>query len=146
VLTISLINILLGLILAGGLFAMGLDLADALLWGTMAALFNFVPYVGPLSGVLLLAVVGVVAFDKPAQMLVPPLLYLGLHVAESQFITPIILGRRMAISPLVMLLWLMLWGFLWGIAGLLLAVPMLASLKIVAERVEGWQHWAKLIE
>jgi predicted PurR-regulated permease PerM len=146
VLTISLINILLGLILAGGLFWMGLDLADALLWGTMAALFNFVPYVGPLSGVVLLAVVGVVAFDKPAQMLVPPLLYLGLHVAESQFITPIILGRRMAISPLVMLLWLMLWGFLWGIAGLLLAVPMLASLKIVAERVEGWQHWAKLIE
>lgn len=146
VLTISLINIFLGLILAGGLFWMGLDLADALLWGTMAALFNFVPYVGPLSGVLLLAVVGVVAFNEPAQMLVPPLLYLGLHVAESQFITPIILGRRMAISPLVMLLWLMLWGFLWGIAGLLLAVPMLASLKIVAERVDGWQGWAKLIE
>ena len=52
----------------------------------------------------------------------------------------------MAISPLVMLLWLMLWGFLWGIAGLLLAVPMLASLKIVAERVEGWHGWAKIIE
>ncbi len=146
VMTISGINVLLGLILAGGLFWLGLDLADALLWGTMAALFNFVPYVGPLTGVLVLGLVGVVGFDKPAQMLVPPLLYLGLHVAESQFITPIVLGRRMAISPLVMLLWLMLWGFLWGIAGLLLAVPMLASLKIVAERVEGWQAWAKLIE
>jgi predicted PurR-regulated permease PerM len=52
----------------------------------------------------------------------------------------------MAISPLVMLLWLMLWGFLWGIPGLLLAVPMLASLKIVAERVERWQGLAKVIE
>jgi predicted PurR-regulated permease PerM len=146
VMTISAINVGLGLILTGGLFWLGLDLSDALLWGTVAALLNFVPYVGPLSGVLLLALVGVVAFNSPAQMLVPPALYLGLHVMESQFITPIILGRRMAISPLVMLLWLMLWGFLWGIAGLLLAVPMLASLKIVAERVERWHGFAKVIE
>lgn len=144
--TISFINVALGLILTGGLYWLGLDIADALLWGTLAALLNFVPYVGPLTGVILLALVGVVAFDKPAQMLVPPALYLGLHVLESQFLTPVILGRRMAISPLVMLLWLMLWGFLWGIAGLLLAVPMLASLKIVAERIEGWRGWAKVIE
>jgi len=144
--TISFINVVLGLVLTGGLYWLGLDIADALLWGTLAALLNFVPYVGPLSGVILLALVGVVAFDKPGQMLVPPALYLGLHVLESQFLTPIILGRRMAISPLVMLLWLMLWGFLWGIAGLLLAVPMLASLKIVAERVEGWHGWARIIE
>lgn len=146
VMTISVINFALGLLLAGGLVWLGLDWSDALLWGTLAALFNFVPYVGPLSGVILLGIVGVVAFDTPAQMLVPPSLYLGLHILESQFVTPIILGRRMAISPLVMLLWLMLWGFLWGIAGLLLAVPMLASLKIVAERVEGWQGWAKVVE
>ena len=144
--TISFINVVLGLILTGGLYWLGLDINDALLWGTLAALLNFVPYVGPLSGVILLALVGVVAFDKPGQMLVPPALYLALHVLESQFVTPVILGRRMAISPLVMLLWLMLWGFLWGIAGLLLAVPMLASLKIVAERVEGWHGWAKIIE
>jgi predicted PurR-regulated permease PerM len=146
VLTISFINAMLGLLLTGGLVLLGLDWSDALLWGTLAALLNFVPYVGPLSGVLLLGLVGLVAFNTPAQMLVPPAMYLGLHVLESQVVTPIILGRRMALSPLVMLLWLMLWGFLWGIAGLLLAVPMLASLKIVAERVERWQGWAKVIE
>jgi len=146
VLTISTINIGLGLILTAGLVWLGLDLADAALWGTLAALFNFVPYVGPLSGVLLLGLVGVVAFDEPSRMWVPAAFYLFLHTVESQFLTPIVLGRRMAISPLVMLLWLMLWGFLWGIPGLLLAVPMLASLKIVAERVEGWQGWAKVIE
>jgi predicted PurR-regulated permease PerM len=146
VLTISVINVVLGLILTFGLFWLGLSMADALLWGTMAAVLNFVPYVGPLTGVIALALVGVVAFDQPAEMLVPPALYLALHVMESQFLTPIILGRRMAISPLVLLLWLMLWGFLWGIAGLLLAVPLLASMKIVAERVDGWQPWARLIE
>lgn len=146
VLTISFINIVLGLLLTGALVWLGIDLGDALLWGSLAALLNFVPYVGPLSGVVLLAVVGIVAFDSPGQMIVPPALYLLLHVAESQFLTPIILGRRMAISPLVMLLWLMLWGFLWGVAGLLLAVPMLASIKIVAERIERFQPWARLIE
>lgn len=146
VLTISMINLGLGLILTGALFWLGLSLSDALLWGTVAALLNFVPYVGPLSGVLLLGLVGVVAFNSPGQMLIPPALYLSLHITESQFVTPVILGRRMAISPLVMLLWLMLWGFLWSIPGLLLAVPMLASLKIVAERVESLQGWAKVIE
>jgi predicted PurR-regulated permease PerM len=146
VLTITVINMCLGMVLAAALYWMGIEIGDALLWGTMAALLNYVPYVGPLSGVALLALVGVVAFDEPARMLVPPALYLALHVTESQFVTPIILGRRMAISPLVMLLWLMLWGFLWGVAGLLLAVPMLASIKIVAERVPGWQPWARLIE
>ena len=146
VLTISLINTLLGLLLACALWWLGLDLGDALLWGTLAGLFNFVPYVGPLTGVALLALVGVVAFDSPGRMLLPPAIFLGLHLLESQLVTPIVLGRRMALSPLILLLWLMLWGWLWGIAGLLLAVPMLASAKIVAARVERWQGWARLVE
>jgi predicted PurR-regulated permease PerM len=146
VLTISTINAGLGLVLTAALSWMGLDVGDALLWGSFAALLNFVPYVGPLSGVLLLGLVGVVAFDDPHRMWVPAALYLALHVFESQFLTPVVLGRRMAISPLVMLLWLMLWGFLWGVAGLLLAVPMLASMKIVAERIPRLEPWARLIE
>ena len=146
VLTITVINITLGLLLTGALYLLGLSIADALLWGTVAALLNYAPYVGPLTGVIALAVVGVVAFDDPARMILPPAIFLGLHALESQVVTPIVLGRRMAISPLVMLLWLMLWGWLWGIAGLLLAVPMLACFKILAERVEGWESWAKVVE
>lgn len=146
VLTITCINTVLGVLLAIVLWSLGLDMSDALLWGTVAALLNFVPYVGPLTGVVALGLVGVVAFDEPMRMLVPSAVYLGLHVTESQLVTPIVLGRRMAISPLIMLLWLMLWGWLWGIAGLLLAVPMLTSCKIVAERVDGWKGWAKAIE
>ena len=146
VLTISLINLVLGLLLTGALWWLGLSLGDALLWGTAAALLNFAPYIGPLTGVLALALVGAVTFDEPGRMLAPALVFLGLHALESQLITPIVLGRRMSISPLVLLLWLMLWGWLWGIAGLLLAVPMLVCFKIVAERVDGWQGWAKVIE
>jgi len=146
VLTITVINIVLGLLLTGALYWLGLDLTDALLWGTIAALLNYAPYVGPLTGVVALGVVGVVAFDDPARMILPPAIFLGLHALESQVVTPIILGQRLAISPLVMLLWLMLWGWLWGFAGLLLAVPMLACFKILAARVEGWQGWSQVIE
>jgi predicted PurR-regulated permease PerM len=144
--TITLINVVLGSLMAGALWWLGLDLADAFLWGTLTALLNFAPYVGPITGILCMALVGVVAFDAPSKMLLPPAIFLTLHVLESQFVTPIILGKRLSISPLIMLLWLMIWGWLWGIAGLLLAVPMLVVCKIVASRVEAWEGWAKVIE
>jgi predicted PurR-regulated permease PerM len=146
VMTISLINASLALVLALVFWQLGLEPRDALLWGAIGGLLNFAPYVGPLIGVLSLAVVGVVAFDEPARMLLPALAYLVVQLVESEFITPIVLGRRWSISPLVVLLWLLFCGWLWGIPGVLLAVPMLVSFKIVAERIEGLHGWAKVIE
>lgn len=146
VLTITLINATLGALLACVLWALGLDPGDALLWGAVGALLNFAPYVGPVVGVVLYLLVGIVAFNEPMQMLAPPMLYLGLQLLESEVVTPIILGRRWSISPLVVLLWLLFCGWLWGIAGVLLAVPMLVCFKIVAERVPDMDGWAAVIE
>jgi predicted PurR-regulated permease PerM len=146
VLTITIINIVLGCLVAAVLLGLGLELGDALLWGAIGGLLNFAPYFGPVIGVSMLAVVGVVAFDEPSRMLLPPLCYLGLQLLETQVVTPIILGQRWAISPLVVLLWLLFCGWLWGIPGVLLAVPILVCFKIVTERVEGLQGWSKVIE
>jgi len=146
VLTISTINFVLGCLVAVGLVLVGLPLGDAILWGALGGLLNFAPYVGPVIGVSMLTVVGVVGFDDPLHMLLPPLIYLGLQLLETQVVTPIIMGARLKISPLVVLLWLLFCGWLWGIAGVLLAVPMLVCFKIVTERVEGLQGWAKVIE
>jgi predicted PurR-regulated permease PerM len=146
VLTITTINIVLGALVAAVLVALGIEIGDALLWGALAGLCNYAPYVGPLAGTILLALVGVVAFDDPTRMALPPLCYLGLQLLESQVFTPIILGQRWAISPLIVLLWLLFCGWLWGIPGVLLAVPILVCFKIVAERVEGLHGWAKVIE
>ena len=146
VLTISTINFVLACCVAAALAAIGLPLGDALLWGALGGLLNFAPYVGPVIGVSMLTVVGVVAFDEPVRMLMPPLAYLALQLLETQVVTPIILGVRWSISPLVVLLWLLFCGWLWDIAGVLLAVPMLVCFKIVTERVEGLQGWAKVIE
>src|SRR5690606_23451425 len=101
VLTISLINTALGMVLAGALYWLGVDLPEALLWGTIAALLNFAPYVGPLVGVLLMLLMGFITYDEVGPSLLPAAIYLGLHTLEGQIVTPIILGRRMALSPLV---------------------------------------------
>lgn len=146
VLTISTINFTLGALVTLALWWLGLDIGDALLWGAVGGLLNFAPYVGPVIGVITLSLVGVVAFDQPAKMLLPPAIYLGLQLLESEVVTPIILGRRWSISPLVVLLWLLFCGWLWGIPGVLLAVPLLVCFKIVAERVEGLKGWAKVIQ
>ena len=146
VLTISVINTLFGLIFAVALHALGVPLDEALLWGTMAALLNFAPYVGPLIGILIMLLMGFVAFDDPLHALLPAGIYLTLHTLEGQLITPIVLGKRMALSPLILILGLMVFGWLWGIIGLLLAVPLLVCVKIVLSKIEGMEGWAKLLE
>lgn len=146
VLTITIINVLLGLLFAGVLVWLGLAIPEALMWGTLAALLNYAPYVGPLIGIMAMLLMGFVHFDTPLEALLPSGIYLLLHTIEGQFITPILLGRRMALSPLVLILGLMVFGWLWGIVGLLLAVPLLACTKVVLERVDGLGPWARLLE
>lgn len=147
VLTISIINTVLGLVFALSLHLVaGMPIQESLLWGTMAALLNFAPYVGPLIGVLVMLTIGFITYADAWPALLPAALYLGLHTLEGQIVTPIVLGRRMALSPLVLMLALMVFGWLWGIIGLLLAVPLLVCIKIVLSKVEGWEGWARLLE
>ncbi|MGV8959908.1 MAG: AI-2E family transporter [Stenotrophomonas sp.] len=146
VLTIAIINTLVGLVLAGILMLLKIPLPEALLWGTVAALLNFAPYVGPLIGVVLMLVMGFVAFNDPFTAALPAGCYLALHAIEGQVVTPIVLGRSMAISPLMLILALMLFGWLWGMVGLLLAVPLLVCIKLVLVRLDGMQGWARLLE
>jgi len=147
VLTISIINAVFGLVYAAALhFGLDVPADEAVLWGTMAALLNFAPYVGPLIGMGVMLLMGFVSYAEPWQSLLPAIVYLGLHTLEGQLITPIILGARMALSPLVLILSLMVFGWLWGIVGLLLAVPLLVCVKLVLKRVEGMEGWARLLE
>jgi predicted PurR-regulated permease PerM len=147
VLTITLINATVGLVLAALLhFGLGVDVQEALLWGTVAALLNFAPYVGPMIGVLAMLVMGFVTWKEVGPSLLPATIYLGLHTLEGQILTPLVLGQRMRLSPLVLILALMVFGSLWGIVGLLLAVPLLACVKLVLARIDGLQGWARLLE
>ncbi|WP_133501642.1 AI-2E family transporter [Cognatilysobacter terrigena] len=145
VLTISVINVIVGVVIAALLNWMGVPPQEALLWGTMAFLLNFAPYVGPLIGILTLLVMGFLRFDDWA-VLAPAGIYLLVHVLEGQLITPIVLGRSMRLSPLILILALMVFGWVWSMIGLLLAVPLLVCVKLVLSRIEGMEGWARLLE
>lgn len=130
--TISLMNA--GVGIATGLAAHFCGLADPILWGSVAFLLNYIPILGPLFGITILFLVGVSTFDVLWQAFVPAAIYLAIHVIESQS-TPLLLARRFALNPVLVIVALVFWYWMWGIGGALLAVPLLATAKIVCDRI-----------
>jgi predicted PurR-regulated permease PerM len=141
--SVSLINIGLGLVVSGGLYFMGVP--NAAMWGLLVALLNFVPYFGPVAGIILLATVGLLTFDKLWQAVLPPAWYLLLHLLEANLITPVLLGRRFTLNPVVIFVSLIFWTWLWGVPGALLSVPLLVSIKVVCDRVPAMSSVSELL-
>lgn len=111
-------------------------LPTPLLWGVMAAVFNYVPYVGAAAGIGIVTLVSFMTFNLTTHALVAPAVYLALSIVEGQLITPIILGKRMALNPVVVFISLIFWGWMWGIVGAFLAIPMVSSFKIFCDQIE----------
>src|SRR4029077_9935813 len=105
--SVSLINIGLGIVVSGGLYLMGVP--NAAMWGLLVALLNFVPYFGPVAGITLMATVGLLTFDNLWQAVLPPAWYLLLHLLEANLITPVLLGRRFTLNPVVIFVSLIFW-------------------------------------
>ena len=137
-LTITIINTGLGVAVAGALMLIGLP--GAVAWGAAAMVLNFVLYLGPAAMVGMLFLAGVVAFDG-AFALAPPAAYLGLNFIEAQFVTPALVGRRIAINPLMIFVALVFWLWLWGPIGGVIAIPILVivtkTLEIFTEKSFG---------
>ncbi len=144
ILTVSMINTALGAVTGFALWAFGVE--DALLWGVMVALLNFAPYVGPIIGMAILCLAGVVQYGPVLTALLPVLIYFSINLLEAQFLTPMVLGRNMRLNPLILILWLIAWGWVWGVVGVLIAVPLLVCLKLAAARLKVLPHWVQLIE
>jgi predicted PurR-regulated permease PerM len=132
--TITLINVGLGLAVWGAMALV--HVPNPLLWGVVAAILNFIPFLGPLTMICLLAMVGFLTFPDLPHALIAPGAFLGLHVLESYLVTPTVVGRRLTLNPVVVFLGLIFWGWLWGIAGAILAVPIMMVLKIICEHSE----------
>lgn len=133
--SVALINTVVGIVTA--LTMMLLGLPNPGLWGAVAALLNFIPYLGPLitAGLLLCAALASSLGDGgAAALLAPTLAYLVIHGVEANLVTPWVVGRRLAMNPLSVLLSVMFWGWLWGIVGAVLAVPLLICLRSVSQR------------
>ena len=133
--SVSVINIGVGLVVSGTMWFV--DLPNPGFWGALAALFNFIPYLGPLimCGLLLAASLAASLGDAGFAALAAPVLsYLCIHAIESNFVTPMVIGKRLSMNPLSVLLSVMFWGWLWGVAGAVLAVPLLICLRSISQR------------
>ena len=133
--TIALINFCLGIIVAAVLFAFGMP--NPLLWGAAAALFNFIPYLGGMTTAILLGATALLTFDGFAVPVLVVASFIGLTIIEGQIVTPLRLGKRLALNPLVVFLSVVFLFWLWGVLGALMAVPMLITLKLIGDQVES---------
>jgi predicted PurR-regulated permease PerM len=113
-----------------------LGMPNAILWGVMAAVLNFIPYLGALVGIGTIGLVALLTFDEPALIVLPPLTYFALTTFEAYFVTPSLLARRLTLNPVAVFLALILFTWMWGTAGALLAVPMLATFKLCCDHVD----------
>ncbi|MBV2129405.1 AI-2E family transporter [Arsukibacterium indicum] len=143
VLVITVINTMLGVATFIVLSIIGV--ADPLLWGVLATILNFAPYLGPFVLTLLLTAVGFIEFQSPGQVLLVPAAFLVLNVIESQLVTPMALGKRFNMNPLLVVIWMFIWGWLWGAVGVLIAIPLLVCLKIIASHFELLPYWQILL-
>jgi len=127
--TITMINVTLGLLVAGALWL--IDMPTPLMWGGIVALLNYIPYLGPIFAAGFLAVGGLMTFQDVWTALLPAAIMIGLHTIEANFVTPLIVGRRLTINPIMILISLSFWGWVWGTPGALLAVPLLIIIQTV---------------
>jgi predicted PurR-regulated permease PerM len=141
--TVTVINAALGVVI-GSLMAL-LGMPDPILIGIMAAALNFVPYLGCMVGTTITFLIAVVALPTPAEAILPPLLYLTINSLEGSVLTPMILGKRMSMNPVLVFLSLVVWGWLWGIGGALIAVPVLGITAIACSHFESLQPVARFI-
>jgi predicted PurR-regulated permease PerM len=129
--TITLVNVSMGAAVALILWA--LEMPTPLMWGGIVAVLNYIPYLGPIASVLLLALGGLMAFVDPWYALLPALTFAAIHLVEANIITPSLVGRRLTINPLLILVALSFWAWVWGTTGALLAVPLLIIMKTVLD-------------
>jgi predicted PurR-regulated permease PerM len=142
--TITAMNAAVGVTTAAAMYLCGLG--DPLLWGTTAFLLNYIPILGPLFGVGIFVLVGMLSFDGLGWALLPPALYFGIHLVEGESLTPMLLARRFTLNPVLIILSLVFWFWMWGMLGAILAVPMLAILKIVSDRLRPLKALGHFLE
>ena len=141
--TVACINAGLGTATAIAMWLLGMP--NAVLWGVMAATFNFVPYLGSAVTLTVLTVVALITFDNLGHALLVPAVFATLAAIEGQIVNPIIVGKRMSLSPLVIVVALMIGAWVWGVIGVLLAVPILVMVKIYFSHSEHLAPFADVL-
>jgi predicted PurR-regulated permease PerM len=134
-LTTTLVNTAFGLVV--GLVLRLLGMPNPVLWGVVAAVTNFIPFLGALLCTAILTAVALVHYESVGQALLVPVVFQALNLLEGNYITPKLVGRQLSLNPVVVFTAVLFWGWIWGIAGALLAIPITATVKIACDHIEG---------
>lgn len=129
--TFATINLCVGI--ATGLACWQLGLPEPLMWGGLAMLFNFIPFLGPALMMGLLGFAGLATYDTLLEASFPLLAFMAISFVEANFLTPTIIGKRMMLNPLSIILVVGFWIWLWGPLGGVIALPMLIMFKVICD-------------
>ena len=133
--TLTVVNICLGI--AATVLTWLVGLPHPFLWGMLAAVLNFVPYLGAAIVIATLFVVGLIAFSALSHAVIAPLAYLGITALEGQVITPTLIGHRLTINPFLVFLSVACWTWMWGPVGAFLGVPILLCAMVALRRLSS---------
>jgi predicted PurR-regulated permease PerM len=135
--SITLINIGFGVVVGAGAGLYIVGMPNAVLWGAMAILLNYIPYLGAIIGIAILGIIGIVTYDDLSYAALAPAVYAVANIVESQFVTLGILGRRLTMNPVIIFLSVAFWAWIWGVPGALMAVPILVVVKVLCDHIES---------
>lgn len=137
-LTITIINIGLGIVIGFGLWLIGMP--TPFVWAAAVALLNYLPYIGAAMNIALVTVIAIVSFDSLSYAMLAPLVAIFCYIVEGQFVTPMIVGRRLEINAVSIFVAVAFWSWLWGFVGALIAVPLLVVIKVFCDHFESLRH------
>jgi len=142
--TITVMNASVGLATGLVTWAMGLD--NPTLWGVLAFVLNYIPVVGPIICLVILVLAGMLRIASLWGSFMPAIGFLAIHLIEGQFVTPMLVARRFTLNPVLVVVSLIFWYWMWGVPGAVLAVPVLAIIKIICDGIPTWSAIGHLVE
>lgn len=140
----TLINAGVGILTWAALLAIGFP--NPALWGMVAAVLNYIPYVGALITLLVIGLAGLVSFDTTHEPLLAMGAFFVINMIESNVATPTLLGRRLPLNPVAIFLGLLFWGWVWGVTGAVLAVPLTVAVKVISDRVGPLKSFGAMLD
>lgn len=139
----ALVMLILGVLNSLGLFVIGIEYY--LVWGFLAAVLGIIPYIGTVIGGLLPFVFAIATTESLWQPVMVVVLYATVQFMEGNFITPKVLGGSVKINALAAIIAVIIGSFYWGIAGIILAIPLLAMVRIIMTHIEPLRPVALLL-
>jgi predicted PurR-regulated permease PerM len=133
--TTTLVNLAEGAIVAGVMYLWGMP--NPALWGALVFLLEFIPYLGAFAIVVILAVVALTTFDTVGHAMLVPASYLLVNAIQGTLVSPLLLGHRLALNPVALFVGLAFWAWIWGVAGAFMAVPLMATFKLLCDHIES---------